>query len=384
MKIGILTHWWSDDNYGQQMQLFALQKYLFKQGHEPFLIRYLPKNNSTKIKKMLMAFNPKLLSLFINRKFKSVIYNALNRNAPSREFKKFRMDYIKQSDVVYNGYNEILNNTPQADAYIVGSDQVWNFNIDTINTSAAQADLKAWYLNFAPKGALKLSYAASFGRSFFPDNCLGYMKKIATEFDYISIREENSIGIAKEISPIKPYLAADPTLLLNKEDYIQAFGIDITKKQDYSLVYLLGHKAELNIKTVIESLDSDTKIKYIASQNKIDLVEKQFPTIPQWLELIANAEQIVTNSFHGVIFCIIFKKNFVAVPLTGAKKPMNVRIESILKKLGLSEKIYSGNLKKDLAVKINYTEVQNKLKNDPDFIEAVNEFNHCLNSKVKL
>lgn len=380
MKIGIITHWWSNDNYGQQMQLYALQRYLKQQGHEPFLIRYLHNSNTSKLKKLTMVLNPKLVFNFIYRKVNTAVYKLLNRNSPSREFEEFRTKYINQSEIIYRGYDSLLNNIPEADAYIVGSDQVWNFNIDAINAVTTRTDLKAWYLNFASKNAKKLSYAASFGRPYFPDNCLDYMKSLVEDFDYVSVREVTGIDICNKMGLQQSYLAPDPTLLLQKETYIKDFNLEINDNHDYALAYLLGSSIDLTIKDIKNEV-TNMDIKYIASQNKVDLEDKTFATIPQWLELIANANFIITNSFHGVIFCIIFKKNFVAVPLTGTKKVMNVRLESLLGKLGLLQKIYNGNINDALSVNIDYNNVEEKLKNDPDFKLAIDMFKNTLGDK---
>ena len=141
MRIGIMTFWWSNDNYGQLLQCYALQKYLRDAGHDAYLIRYDNRQDlrTPALIKLLKGLNPYLLLRYLNHKMKS---RKLQEEARihNRGFDDFRNKYLKQSESLYTCYDQLEENPPQADCYIVGSDQVWNFSF-----------CKEKYAQFAPR-----------------------------------------------------------------------------------------------------------------------------------------------------------------------------------------------------------------------------------------
>ena len=165
MRIGILTFWWAYDNYGQILQCYALQRFLEKRGHEPFLIRYEYKTeiqNPPVYHKFLKLFNvKKLVSYLRTLNMKRKIQNEMSFH--NRHFDDFRKKYIKFGNKLYLSYKELVENPPEADCYIVGSDQVWNPDcIGGINNSSFENILNAYFLNFGSgTGALLDSIIAS-------------------------------------------------------------------------------------------------------------------------------------------------------------------------------------------------------------------------------
>ena len=130
MKIGILTYWWASDNYGQLLQCYALQRYLRDLGHEAFIIRYNYNNEGIRIKvpvwkRALKALNPVIFYKYFERKILRKRILEINK---VREFDVFRSKYISLSNDFYAKYENLSANPPEADVYIVGSDQVWNFS----------------------------------------------------------------------------------------------------------------------------------------------------------------------------------------------------------------------------------------------------------------
>ena len=124
MKIGILTFWWSADNYGLLLQAYALQAYLRAQGHDAYLIRYKWEKDFTPSPlalRLLKACNPVLLFRFFSTRRR--IHAAKQEQAAfDRGFDAFRDRYIAQSPRVYNSWMELCEDPPEADCYIVGSD----------------------------------------------------------------------------------------------------------------------------------------------------------------------------------------------------------------------------------------------------------------------
>lgn len=194
MKIGIITCWQSLDNYGQQLQCFALQTLLRNWGHDAFLIRYAPqKQKKTVWQKIINHFiHPKyiLYRLPIQTTSKKDAINEMalkeinRKKNPQRHFEQFREEHLKMSPTIYHSYYELLNNPPEADVYITGSDQVWH-DPYTLNTA------KGWFLQFGSNKVKRISYAASIGRT--PNRKeLSLFRQFLSRFDAISVRE-NSI-----------------------------------------------------------------------------------------------------------------------------------------------------------------------------------------------
>ena len=179
MKIGIMTFWWSDDNYGQLLQCYALQKFLKDLGHEVFVIKYREKHKPL-YTKILKALNPKKVFKFFTNTIKQRKVIAEQKQF-NREFDKFRNRYITWTDRIYNSYDELKRNPPKADVYIVGSDQVWN---PTIASTAGDA-LKAYFLDFGNENIKRWSYAASFGQVQLEQQWIEVITPLLKKFDYL-------------------------------------------------------------------------------------------------------------------------------------------------------------------------------------------------------
>ena len=166
MRIGVVTYWSSDDNYGQQLQCFALQQYLISQGHDAFLIKYLPpKRMLTFFEKILKKVTLQNVANLItgerkkNRKFQAnemLLKKENEKKNKARHFSDFRRRYIRSTETIYGSISELRQNPPSADIYICGSDQVWNNPILDENTAG-------WFLDFGE--AKRIAYAVSIGRN---------------------------------------------------------------------------------------------------------------------------------------------------------------------------------------------------------------------------
>ena len=333
MKIGVITCWQPDDNYGTQIQCFALLKYLEKIGHEPFLIKYHrfeDINRTITLAKLLKALNPyKLTNWFIRRvqSKKSASESLLhNRNAPD-----FRKKYLMLSKDYYN-YKELKKDPPKADCYIVGSDQVWNIYYSQVN------NINAHFLNFGDKETLRFSYASSFG---FSKNKL--MKKyskvvipLLKRFNYISVREESGLDILKEMGLNNAQQVCDPTMLLSASDYISYFNdenIAINTKK-YIFVYELNADSNLDLNEIKKwAINKSLDIIYVRAHGKISDFQASYLSVPEWVMAIKNAEYVITNSFHGTVFSCLFNRPVALYPLKGMASTTNTRISVITKLL---------------------------------------------------
>lgn len=344
MKIGIMTFWWSEDNYGQLLQCYALQKYLRVLGHEAFLIRYFPDNDIPRqktpiIKKFYKVFNPKKLYNFIQAKIKRKKLEY-ERTTNNRHFDSFRQKYISQTSVLYSTLKELRANPPQADVYIVGSDQVWNYYCQFKNT------LHAYFLDFGSDCTRRLSYAASWGRTSISDDEISEITPLLKRFDYVSVREGSGIELCKKCGFDSAEWVCDPTLLLSAETYRKLYNENSIRKiaKKYLLLYMLGNKCDFDIKNVYNfAMLKNLEVVFVTGNDLINSNTKYFATIPEWLYLVDNAEYVITNSFHCGVFSTIFHKQFGIVPLSGKLIGMNARMESLFESRGIGNRFISNN-----------------------------------------
>lgn len=367
MKIGIITLWQSSDNYGQQLQCWALQQELIKLGHDPYLIRYdveyRTRNNKSPFWKKalkLVLIYPVIKSLK-RRKIREKeqllkAYNAKRNN--ERQFLSFRKDNFLVSDNIYSTLQELKDNPPEADAYIVGSDQVWAHLLD-------RDENRAMYLDFGDDSIKRIAYAPSFSMPSYPEKLKFLLKENLARFNSLSVREQTGVEICEDLG-YKAKVVVDPTMLLKREDYsliasdeykepyIYLYYLNITQSEEVAWKQLDGFAKQTNL-TVIATPASG----YIPSQELFDGVEYKYATIPQWINLISNAQLMVTTSFHGVVFCILNHTSFVYFPLKGQFARGNNRVVDLCKILNLSDRIWSETSSYELLSKqvINWEDI---------------------------
>lgn len=357
MRIGIITCWQPDDNYGTQIQCFALQTYLRKLGYDAFLIRYhrfedMCKSKIT-LKKLCKALNLYLLINWIIRKLFMWRQNdetkQHDRNAAS-----FREKYLNMTKD-YLTYQELIDNPPEADVYIVGSDQVWNINYEQEN------NLNAHFLNFGNSKTKRISYAASFGfdACSLTSNYVSKVKKLLEKFDGISVREKSGIEILKAMGIENGVQVCDPTILLSADDY-RKFFFDEKKSlplKKYVLVYELVTKSNLDIKEIKSwAAKQNLNVVYITGHGKKTKEERVFASIPEWVVLIENAEYVITNSFHGTVFSLLFHRQVLVYDLKGSAGSTNSRISTLEKLCGKKLFLKKGeDLSRGFQEKIDWT-----------------------------
>lgn len=356
MKIGIITFWWADNNYGQLLQCYALQKYLKEAGHTPYIIRYkyTDELKSSLSKKLLKALNPVKLFDFLTNKINNFIFEK-HKEITDRHFKDFLNKYIDLSPIEYKTYEQLKNNPPQADIYIVGSDQVWN-------PKYIKHLKNVYFLNFGT--ARKFSYAASWGTSTLSQEDIEVITPLLKKFEAVSVREKSGIDLCNQCGYENAEWVCDPTLLLSDDDYRQLYkNENITKPtKPYIFLYMLKNKNYLKIKKVYEYAKKNNLevIHVTGNMHKYSKLQT-YATIPQWLFLIDNAQFIITNSYHCGVFSLIFNKKFGIVPLSKKYKSMNTRIDSLFSIFNVEERYINNN---NFDILKNEYESNPAIKND--------------------
>ena len=348
-KIGIITYWESFDNYGQQLQCWALQHFLCDKGYDAFLIRQyvwppIPKKGFKRIKQWLKDTIANLLYTlhlayvpFIAKYFKF----CLDKDACRRKFLLFRRKHLKMTKI-YDQPHKLVQKPPHADIYITGSDQVWNY-------SMPEEPVSNFFLQFGDDTIKRISYAPSIGHADIPDELAELLKDYLSRFSAISVRESSAVSIIEKLGyNATPVL--DPTMLLRADDYMNVAINEKDKKCVF--IYSMNYESRDDVPfEAIQQFATTHKLPiivtpgsgFIKAKELFEGVEYSYATITQWIKHVANAELTVTASFHGVAMSIIMHTPFMYTPLKGIHKGSNRRVLDLLETLGLEKQIYSQN-----------------------------------------
>lgn len=314
MKIGILTFHWGT-NYGGVLQAYSLQENLLQLGYDAQIINYAPK-----------TFRDSVFLCFDRHSLQKTL-NNLESLAKERKFKNFRNKNLRLTERIYDLIS-LEQNIKSFDIVFVGSDQVWNPYI-------AKSYSKAYFLPFPMINKKKIAYAVSLGCNEYPSEISRIIKPWIRNFDYISVREKTAIKIIGNIidNEKKIYQMPDPALLLSPLEIEQITKSFVNRFVDkkYILFYILqDNQIEIN-KCLLDLKKKTTVVKCKKGINSM--------SIEEWLLAIKGAETVYTNSFHGVVFSLLFHKPFYVFPVEGFFEGMNDRIYTLLSEFNLTNRI---------------------------------------------
>ncbi len=366
MKLGILTHPLYG-NYGGMLQAYALVKYLRECGHDAYNLSYEPRsyrkilhNPFKRAKERFRSFLLKLHPALCRFKMPQLLQIELGQD--------FERKYVPHLS---------LGNTPTTqleeygiEAIVVGSDQVWRGE-----SAKAMKSFPYFFLDFAPEKIrnASISYAASFGKDTWEgtDEEARICGKLLHDFRAVSVRETSAISMCKQLFDIEACRVADPTLLLHTEDYNLLIDAETTwsPEENYIATYILDAAPAITKTISAVATDSKLAIQPLRATTQAHKSRDRFPiSVAQWLKLIRDSEYLVTDSFHGCVFAIIFNKPFVCL---GNKGRGATRFESLLSTYGLRHRIVSN---------ISHDSIQQVLETPIDW-EYVNKV-HCQERKA--
>ena len=340
MKIGILTCYYAY-NYGGILQAYALQEYLKSKGHVVEFVNY---NNKT-VKDYYRYVNLKKIPT--NRLLSCLKYviTSLSR-LPFRVVRYKRMQNFIDNNIVVAS----SENIDCYDLIIVGSDQVWNIDIT--------GGLDAYYWGDIPAKSI-VSYAASFNKDHIPSFLVSEIKKKLANFKAISVREDTLKDIFQPLTDKKINIVLDPTLLAPVSIWNQ-FSHKVVLNRKYILVYAL--RDEDKLMSSLRLLQQETHLDYVlirgAETWKYSKHIKQFADPSDFVSLFQNAEYVITTSFHGTVFSILFHKIFYTLKCCDGN---NSRVESLLKSVGLKDRLVDKYPEGGVLQTINYAAVDKML-----------------------
>lgn len=344
MKVGIMT-FHRAINYGAVLQSLALKETIKDLGNECEIINY----KCDELEKVASPFyiqslKPKDIAVFLLQIRMRLIKN--------KKFNDFAVKYLDKSKPVLTPKN-IGSISSEYDAFVTGSDQVWNYEITGLDEN--------YFLSFADKSKRRISYAASFGVSTIPSQYREQYKRLLGQIDCISVREEQGAAMVKELLQIQSKVCVDPVFLFGKEQWKQYITME-KPKDDYIVVYCIN-KSECY--EIAEQLSEQTGLKVVGLQvpmsNRSKCMRIQTESPEDFLGWLYYAKYVVTDSFHGTAFSVIFNKQFL-VCTGGSTKGRSSRQENLLNMLGLSSRMSSDNKYLTIMDTIDYTKVNGILE----------------------
>ena len=305
MRICILTQP-LDKNYGGLLQAYALQRVLREMGHEPTTLRFKPlyAQYSSRFELCWKIVRRFLSRLKGNKKIVRLHPDAewLNNRQRNPSMELFINDKLNclEANIPLD-----TRKLPDFDAYIVGSDQVWR--------PVFSPKLTHFYLDFlGDLPVRRIAYAASFGVDVWEatGKMSACLRALAQRFDRISVREASAVTLCQDYLGVKAELMPDPTLLLTRNDYLAYIAetpdIQLPDKP-YVATYLIDPDNQES--SLIAGFAQEHEL-CVVDAGRFDWTGGADP-VAHWLAVIANAEYVITDSFHGTVFSLVFQKDFI-------------------------------------------------------------------------
>lgn len=357
MKIGIITiH--SVNNYGAELQCCGLYRKLQEMGYEAEVINFLfgihhnhdftgekltvPISFKTRMKVKLLPIIQDMFCLFYQK-------NKVLRN---KRFDEFHAKYNNLTKAVYSSVRSLNEENFDYDVFCIGSDQVWNYE--------KGYSLEPFFACFDKKGTKKISYGSSIGLSTLSKEAENVFTKELSNFFSISVREQQAAGLLQDLLNRNIEVVLDPTLLLDNKEWLEVANFDMCPIEKYVLVYIVTIKPCDYVLDVAELIAKEKGLKIIRinrdaypehSGRGVEEIMTAGPS--EFVGLFANAEFVVTNSFHGTVFSINFSKPFYSV--IRKHHSTNSRLTSILQKLNLENRILPIGSPMPQVSEIDYT-----------------------------
>lgn len=368
MKIKTLTTY-NVYNYGASLQAYALMTYLSSLGNDVEIINYQPNYLTRKYDYKWVNPESSMSRCAVTR----VLYRILKflqrqtTMGRKRAFDQFNCDYLRTTEYCYNSFDELNANPPEADLYIVGSDQIWNVFYE------AGRD-PAFYLEFVQQG-MRASYAASFS---YLDIDSANMKRISNslnKFVAISVRERQGLEILSQMG-LKGTWVLDPVFLLPIVEWEHLANI-MAPCDRYLLIYDFERNSDLRDFACTYAHKKGLKIYSINDTYPLSYADRNFNNAGprEFVGLIRHCSAFVSNSFHGTAFSILFHKPVFV--FSRHRHKVNSRMESLLGLFELDDCLINSQtcVEKALERKFDYDKIENiknrELIRSMNFIEKL-------------
>jgi hypothetical protein len=343
MRIGLLTYHRSH-NYGAVLQAYALKTYILSLGYDVEFIDYWPQYHEEMY--ALWSWN-KFWHHSIKGKIKMLISICIKFHEQHKRRKLF-LDFIDTYIVPKNS-----NKKEIYDLAIYGSDQIWRYQ----QHPSYKGYNEIYFGNDVVQAKRKISFSASMGLIKSNKETVSFLKRVLKNFDALAVREIELLNLIQPLTPLTVHHTLDPVFLLEKEQW-EIISAPRQMQGKYILLYNL--QSNKIAEEIANNLSKQTKLPVILLNGGVQFFRrKNYEKISgpkEFISWIKYAEYVVSSSFHGVAFSIIFQKEFYA------SQSINIeRVKSLLNITGLTDRFIMDISKLEHIVPINYNSVDDKL-----------------------
>lgn len=318
-------------NYGASLQEMALVEFLNLHGHDAKSIAYCPDYLSAN-HKLFSCVNPRWnKNIFFKISYIALkLPGRLKLLIRKKRFNEFDNKYIPTTSEVFLNNEQLKKIKDSADVFICGSDQIWN----PIFPNGRDP---AFYLDFAKESkAIKMSYAASFATDNIPQDNIEFVKKSVAKLDIISVRETSGKKILNDLGFEKVEQVLDPVFLLSQQHWLGYIDSQLVNEK-YILIYDFDNNKA--IKEVAQKIAKKHGLLIIGINKNLKYVDKNYYLYgpAEFIDLVNNAELVLTTSFHALAFGLIFKRR---LGVFNRNVAINTRMRDLLKLLDLSGNLF--------------------------------------------
>lgn len=334
-------------NVGASLQAYALVMYLRSLGHEAEIIDYKPDYLSNHYRLWGLsnpAYDKPVLRELYNL---AKLPRRLKARCSKRKkcFDTFTRDYLPKTPRRYTSNDDLKRNPPEADVYFAGSDQIWNCFFQNGRDPA-------FYLDFAPEGCIKASYAASFATEDVAEEWKPQVRQWLSGLDSISVRESSGVEIVERLGIPGAVQVLDPVFLLPKEEWEQ-LAQPLPKKEPFIFLYDFDRNDALG-KAVRDLADrKGWKVYSYLTNPYADCCFDQYGPLT-FLSLVKDAQLVMSNSFHATAFSLIFKTNFWVI---NREEAINTRMRDLTRLVGVPERLLT-DFNTDLLINVDWEKVK--------------------------
>lgn len=331
-------------NYGASLQEYALLKFLNEQGWQASVLHYKPPYLSGHFDMWSVSprfDKPLIKQLYLSAKFPSRS-KALKKK---KRFDLFHQQYIPTDQKLYTNNQELIDDLPEGEVFICGSDQIWNSYFENGKDPA-------FYLNFVPDNKKKISYAASFAIDELEESVKPLVKENVERMQAVSVRETSGLTILKDLGIENAEQVLDPVFLLDKMHWEQFIF-----PMEEEFIFIYDFDSNPLIKEIALSLKKEKGWKIYSLNQNIDYADENF-----WLEgperflsLVSQSQINLTNSFHSLAFSLIFKQQFVVV---NRSEKINTRMRDLLQLLNLENYLITNKQEYEVLGTIDFSEIE--------------------------
>ncbi len=370
MRVGVISTFHNNYNYGGKLQAYAMIRVIKQAGYEAQQIRYgqhqKPLTPAGRVKRLLSS------SDYRAAVFQTLLKKLLKSESPALAQRKAAFDafdaWIDHTEEVYDDA-ALLENCRQFDAYLCGSDQIWNPDLLKLG----------YFLNFVPEDRGKISYAASVSNRIDEASAAVFFQHLRS-FDGISVREEDTARTLSELLQRPVETVADPTLLLDRQDWDRVASEPLCQEK-YLFCYFLGYDRKM--RRSAEKFAKEHGLRIVTLPHLLGIQgrcygcdldfgdQRLYDVSPaQFLALIRDADFVMTDSFHATVLSLVYRKQFAVYGRTG-HAAMGNRLDHLLGLFDLQDrKCQAGTVPEaPIAYRQTYEKVERLRQSSLEFLK---------------